>query len=82
MQFLRNESGLWDSAAVRLSLYFIIAAGSAFLVQTEAISAFSDWTVLQWLRTLLGSLISGLTAARAFLDQTLSKNADEPPKTP
>ena len=60
---------------LRAQLYFWIATGSAFLVQTEAITEISDWTWIQWARTGIGSLISGATALRAYVDQSLTKNA-------
>jgi hypothetical protein len=60
---------------LRAQLYFWIATGSAFLVQTESITEVSDWTWIQWARTGIGSLISGATALRAYVDQSLTKNA-------
>ena len=60
---------------LRAQLYFWIATGSAFLVQTEAVTQLSDWTWIQWARTGIGSLISGATALRAYVDQSLTKNA-------
>lgn len=59
---------------LRAQLYFWIATGSAFLVQTEAITEVGDWTWIQWVRTGIGSLISGATALRAYVDQSLTKN--------
>jgi len=59
---------------LRAQLYFWIASGSAFLVQTEAITQLDDWTWIQWARTGIGSLISGATALRAYVDQSLTKN--------
>ncbi len=59
---------------LRAQLYFWIATGSAFLVQTEAITGVGDWTWIQWVRTGIGSLISGATALRAYVDQSLTKN--------
>lgn len=61
---------------LRAQLYFWIATGSAFLVQTEALSNWSDWTSLEWFRTGIGSFIGGATALRAYVDQTLSKKKD------
>lgn len=58
---------------LRAQLYFWIATGSAFLVQTEAVTEVSDWTWIQWVRTGIGSLISGATALRAYIDQSISK---------
>ena len=60
---------------LRAQLYFWIATGSAFLVQTEAITEVGDWTWIQWVRTGIGSLISGATALRAYVDQSITKNA-------
>lgn len=59
---------------LRAQLYFWIATGSAFLVQTEAVTEFSDWTALQWGRTIIGALIGGATALRAYVDQSITKN--------
>jgi hypothetical protein len=59
---------------LRAQLYFWIATGSAFLVQSESIVNLDDWTGLQWARTGIGSLISGATALRAYVDQSLTKN--------
>jgi len=64
---------------LRAQLYFWIATGSAFLVQTEAITEISDWSWLQWARTGIGSLISGATALRAYVDQSLTKNKPDAP---
>lgn len=58
---------------LRAHLYFWIATGSAFLVQTESILEVSDWTWIQWVRTGIGSLISGATAVRAYIDQSISR---------
>lgn len=58
---------------LRAQLYFWIATGSAFLVQTESIVEISDWSGLQWARTAVGSLIGGATALRAYIDQSISK---------
>ena len=59
---------------LRAQLYFWIATGSAFLVQTEAITEVGDWTWIQWARTGIGSLIGGATAVRAYIDQSLGKD--------
>jgi len=64
---------------LRAQLYFWIATGSAFLVQTEAITEISDWSWIQWARTGIGSLISGATALRAYVDQSLTKNKPDEP---
>lgn len=77
-----NDSALWDSAAVRVAIYFAVAFLSTFLTQTEAVTAWGEWSGLQWLRVTLASLVAGLVAVRAFIDQTLSKprNQDPPEK--
>jgi hypothetical protein len=80
MIFLRNESGIWDSAAVRVSIYFGVAFLSTFLTQTEAVTAWSDWNPFQWLRVVAASLVAGLVAVRAFLDQTLSREDNKQPE--
>lgn len=63
---------------LRAQLYFWIATGSAFLVQTESIMEVGDWTWIQWARTGIGSLISGATALRAYVDQSITKNTQQP----
>lgn len=75
---LKNGSGLWESAAVRVGIYFSVACLSTFLTQTEAVTAWSDWNPFQWMRVGCASMVSGLVAVRAFLDQTLSKEEAEP----
>lgn len=75
---LKNESAVWDSAMVRVSIYFSVACLSTFLTQTEAITAWADWNPFQWLRVVCASLVSGLVAVRAFLDQSLSKEPTPP----
>lgn len=77
---LKNESGLWDSAAVRVAIYFAVAFLSTFLTQTEAVTAWADWNPFQWLRVVAASLVAGLVAVRAFLDQTLSNPQEPAPK--
>lgn len=67
---------------LRAQLYFWIATGSAFLVQTESILDVSDWTWIQWARTGIGSLISGATALRAYVDQSISRRDDPTPPAP
>lgn len=57
---------------LRAQLYFWIATASAFLVQTEALHHWSDWSSLEWARTALGAFISGATALRAYVDQSIS----------
>lgn len=59
---------------LRAQLYFWIATGSCFLVQTEAVTEVGDWSWIQWARTGIGSLIGGATALRAYVDQSLTKN--------
>ena len=66
---------------LRAQLYFWISTGSAFLVQTESILEVGDWPWIQWARTGIGSLISGATALRAYIDQTLSRK-DDPAELP
>lgn len=66
---------------LRAQLYFWIATASAFLVQTESILEVSDWTWIQWVRTGIGSFISGATAVRAYIDQSISRK-DEPETKP
>ena len=63
---------------LRAQLYFWIATLSAFLVQTEALSNWSDWSSLEWSRTAMGALISGATAVRAYVDQSISVKAEKP----
>lgn len=58
---------------LRAHLYFWIAFGSSFLVQTEAVHSWSDWSSVDWIRTLIGSLIGGATSLRAYIDQSLSR---------
>lgn len=79
LNHLNNDSGIWASAAVRVGIYFSVAVLSTFLTQTESVTAWADWNPFQWLRVIAASLVAGLVAVRAFLDQTLSKN-QEPPK--
>lgn len=62
---------------LRAQLYFWIATCSAFLVQTEALSNWSDWSTLEWSRTAMGALISGATALRAYVDQSISVKAEK-----
>lgn len=62
---------------LRAQLYFWIATGSAFLVQTESITEVGDWTWIQWVRTGIGSLISGGTALRAYVDQSITHHAPD-----
>jgi len=62
---------------LRAWLYFGIATASAFLVQTEAISDWNQWSSLEWSRTAMGALISGATALRAYVDQSISVKADK-----
>lgn len=62
---------------LRAQLYFWIATGSAFLVQTEALEHWGDWTSLEWFRTGIGALIGGATALRAYVDQSISKRENE-----
>jgi hypothetical protein len=62
---------------LRAQLYFWIATGSAFLVQTEALTNWGDWTSLEWFRTGIGALIGGATALRAYVDQSISKRENE-----
>jgi len=62
---------------LRAQLYFWIATGSAFLVQTEALEHWSDWTSLEWFRTGIGALIGGATALRAYVDQSISKRESD-----
>lgn len=66
---------------LRAWLYTGIAFASAFLVQTEALENWSDWTSLEWSRTILGAAISGATALRAYVDQSISRK-DEPETKP
>lgn len=63
---------------LRAWLYAGIATASAFLVQTEGLTTWTDWTSLEWSRTAFGSLISGATALRAYLDQSISNKAAKP----
>lgn len=67
---------------LRAQLYFWIATGSAFLVQTESVLEVSDWTWIQWVRTGIGALISGATALRAYIDQSISRKDEPTPPTP
>jgi len=67
---------------LRAQLYFWIATGSAFLVQTEALEHWSDWTSLEWFRTGIGALIGGATSLRAYVDQTISKRENENTPSP
>jgi len=60
---------------LRAWLYFGIATASAFLVQTEALSDWNQWSSLEWSRTAMGALISGATALRAYVDQSISVKA-------
>ena len=62
---------------LRAQLYFWIATGSAFLVQTESLEHWGDWTSLEWFRTGIGALIGGATALRAYVDQSISKRENE-----
>lgn len=62
---------------LRAQLYFWIATGSAFLVQTEALEHWGDWTSLEWFRTGVGALIGGATALRAYVDQSISKREND-----
>jgi hypothetical protein len=62
---------------LRAWLYMGIATGSAFLVQTEALSNWNDWTSLEWFRTGIGALIGGATALRAYVDQSISKREND-----
>lgn len=77
LHHINNESAVWDSAAVRVAIYFAVAFFSTVLTQSEGITSWGEWTSLQWLRVVLASLVSGLVAVRAFLDQTLSKTDTE-----
>jgi len=61
---------------LRAWLYMGIATGSAFLVQTEALEHWGDWTSLEWFRTGIGALIGGATALRAYVDQSLTRNQE------
>lgn len=62
---------------LRAQLYFWIATFSAFLVQTESLENWADWSSLEWSRTGMGALISGATALRAYVDQSISVKADK-----
>ena len=62
---------------LRAQLYFWIATLSAFLVQTESLSDWNQWSSLEWSRTAMGALISGATALRAYVDQSISVKADK-----
>lgn len=66
---------------LRAQLYFWIATGSAFLVQTEALEHWGDWTSLEWFRTGIGALIGGATALRAYVDQSISRREENKPDT-
>lgn len=67
---------------LRAHLYFWIATGSAFLVQTEALANWADWSSLEWFRTAIGALISGATAVRAYVDQSITRKSETETPTP
>ena len=67
---------------LRAWLYMGIATGSAFLVQTEALSNWNDWTSLEWFRTGIGALIGGATALRDYVDHSIYKRENENTPSP
>jgi hypothetical protein len=73
-----NDGAFWNSSAVRLTLYFTVATLTTFMSQSESLVNFEDWTLLQWIRTGIASLISGLVAVRAFLDSSVGRNQTTP----
>ena len=75
---LANSSAIWTSSAIRGAIYFTIPTVTTFLTQTETTAALSDFTWFQWSRIILSSLLSGLVAIKAFLDQSLSDTPKQP----
>jgi len=66
---------------LRAQCYFWIATGTAFLAQTENVTQLSDWSTMQWARTGIASAIAGMTAVRAYIDQSIS-NRSQPLSQP
>ena len=65
-----------------MMIYFTGAALTAFLAGTENITNASDLTGFQWMRVAFSSLGAGLIAIRAFIDQTIARNAPPSTSTP
>lgn len=64
---------VFDSKA---HFYFWTGLVNTFLSQTEAITAFNEWTWFQWFRTLLFSFVGGATALKAY--QSISPEKPKP----
>ena len=74
-----NESVLWESCAVRLTIYFALGCFPVYLTQTEGVVQWSDWTTQQWSRVIMSSLVGGLVSVKAYLDNS---SASEPKPKP
>jgi hypothetical protein len=74
MNPLSNNSAVWDSSAVRVVLYFVMGTIPVFLTQTEAVTQWSEWSCLQWMRVFLSALLGGLVPVKAYVDTSAQDN--------
>lgn len=73
----RINNFMKDSAIIRTTLYFFIAAIPAFITDLSQYKSFSDISSITIVVIVSNSILQGLIAVRAFIDQSLSRNTDK-----